>query len=150
MGGVILLISIFLVWMLIIYIRPGLTYATGFYTGYGLSAKGMVLRIGLQTTILLTGYLLIRLFPNKELSFTHYGKRTMNVYLLHAIIVLPFAYQVFPPFAETGWMLRILMILLPTVLCLLLFSKTIDKIMKLLLGAITKNFDKYVFQSNRQ
>lgn len=100
-GGVILLLLIFLMWWTIIYIRPGYTIATGFDGGYG-SIMGMILRMALQATILITGYLVIRLFPNKELWFTRYGVRTMNVYLLHSIIVLPFAYQVFPPFAEAS------------------------------------------------
>ena len=97
---------------------------------------GMILRMALQATILITGYLVIRLFPNKELWFTRYGVRTMNVYLLHSIIVLPFAYQVFPPFAEADWFERVMMIVLPTSLCLPLFSNVIDKIMKRLLGSI--------------
>lgn len=135
-GGVILLFLIFLIWWMIIYIRPGYTIATGFDGGYGLSIMGMILRMALQATILITGFLVIRLFPNKKLWFTRYGVRTMNVYLLHSIIVLPLAYQVFPPFVEADWLERIMMIALPTVLCIPLFSRVVDKTMKLLLGAI--------------
>ena len=101
-----------------------------------MSIMGMILRMALQATILITGFLVIRLFPNKKLWFTRYGVRTMNVYLLHSIIVLPLAYQVFPPFVEADWLERIMMIALPTVLCIPLFSRVVDKTMKLLLGAI--------------
>ena len=134
-GGVILLISVFVIWWAIIYFFPGHTIATGFNGGFG-SFRGLILRIALQVTILVTGYLVLRIFPNKELWFTKYGTRTMNVYLLHAIIVLPFAFQVFPPFAEANWWLRILMIIVPTTLCIPLFSKRVDKLMRTLLGVI--------------
>ena len=130
-----MLISVFVIWWAIIYFFPGHTIATGFNGGFG-SFRGLILRIALQVTILVTGYLVLRIFPNKELWFTKYGTRTMNVYLLHAIIVLPFAFQVFPPFAEANWWLRILMIIVPTTLCIPLFSKRVDKLMRTLLGVI--------------
>lgn len=126
----------FVVWELFIYYFPGYTIATGFDGGYGLSVMGLLLRISLQVTILITGYCVIQVFPNKELWFTKYGKRTMNVYLLHGIIVLPFAYQVFPPFAEADWFVRIWMILIPTALCMFFFTRSIDKMIKKLLGVI--------------
>lgn len=77
--------------------------------------------MALQTTILLTGYLVIRIFPNRELWFTKYGKRTMRVYLWHGLIVLPFAYLVFPPFGDAATWQRIAMIMVPTLLCIPLF-----------------------------
>lgn len=133
-----MLLLAFVVWELFIYYFPGYTIATGFDFGYGLYVMPLLLRISLQVTILITGYCVIQVFPNKELWFTKYGKRTMNVYLLHGIIVLPFAYQVFPPFAEADWLVRILMILLPTVLCMALFSQPIDTMMKKILGVVKK------------
>lgn len=135
-GGVLLLA--FVVWEIFIYYFPGYTIATGFNSGYGLSVMGLLLRISLQVTILITGYCVIQVFPNKELWFTKYGKRTMNVYLLHGIIVLPFAYQVFPPFAEADWFVRIWMILLPTVFSMALYSQPIDTMMKKILGVVKK------------
>lgn len=119
-GGALALIFTF--WMLVILYRPGLTYATGFNYGYGnYPFLGWILRMALQTTILLTGYLVIRIFPNRELWFTKYGKRTMRVYLWHGLIVLPFAYLVFPPFGDAATWQRIAMIIVPTSLCIPLF-----------------------------
>lgn len=133
-GGYFLgLIVIFAIWLIFIYLCPGHTYATGFASGYS-SVYSLFIRIALQITILLTGFFIICIFPNKELWFTHYGKRTLNVYLLHGIIVLPLAFQIFPPFSDADWYIRIIMILLPTVLCLFFFSKRVDLIMKKILG----------------
>ena len=86
------LLSIYLLFCVFICKYPTYTYATSFSSGYGFSLNALLLRVMLQMTVLLTGYLVIRLFSNKELWFTKYGKRTMNVYLLHGIIVLPFAW----------------------------------------------------------
>ena len=84
-GGVLLLA--FVVWELFIYYFPGYTTATDFNSGYGLYVMALLLRISLQVTILITGYCVIQVFPNKELWFTKYGKRTMNVYLLHCVTI---------------------------------------------------------------
>lgn len=132
-GYLLALVTIFAFWMCFIYFNPGLTYATVFTYGYS-SIMGCLLRIALEITILLTGYLIICIFPNNELWFTKYGSRTLNVYLLHGMIVLPFAYMVFKPFAVAEWYMRILMILLPAVLCMFLFSRSVDRVMKRLLS----------------
>ena len=80
------------------YISPGLTFATAFNDGYSGNINGLMLRIALQFTIVLTGYCILKVFPNKETFYTKYGKRTLYVYLLHGLVVLPFAYIVFPSF----------------------------------------------------
>ena len=73
-----------------------------------------MLRIALQFTIVLTGYCILKVFPNKETFYTKYGKRTLYVYLLHGLVVLPFAYIVFPSFGVATFIGKILMILVPT------------------------------------
>lgn len=128
-GGVTLTL-IFAFWIAVIYLHPGLTIATGFNYGYGLSLKGLILRIALQATILVAGYWVIRIFPSKKVWFTKYGARTINVYLWHSIIVLPFAYKVFSPMADATLWQCVLMIIIPTGICLLLFSERIDKFTK--------------------
>lgn len=55
----------------------------------------------------------------------------MSVYLLHGIIVLPFAYLVFSPFADASILQRFLMIALPVVCCIPLFTTKLNKILNL-------------------
>lgn len=103
-----------------------MTYATGFYSGYGFSLSGLIGRFVLQITILVTGYLVVRLCPNKELIISKYGKRTLSVYLLHPLVVLPFAYIVFPKLQDADILQAVAMIFIPTCLCIGLFNKHID------------------------
>ena len=126
----VLLLIIFAVWEIFIYTHPGHTIATGFNSGYGVSKFGIVLRILLQVTIIVTGYLFIRIIPNRPLSITKYGSRTMNVYLLHATVVLPFAYKVFPPLVDASIIVAVCMILVPTSICLIFFTNKIDTLIK--------------------
>jgi fucose 4-O-acetylase-like acetyltransferase len=127
-GGVILLA--FLIWEIFIYNFPGNTYATAFSYGYNRPIIQLPLRIALQLTIIVTGWAVIQICPNKKLWFSKYGSRTLNVYLLHGLIVLPFAYQVFPPLCQANIYQKLLMIIIPAALCLMLFSKTIDTTIK--------------------
>lgn len=119
-------------WWLFIIFFPGHTIATGFNSGFGLSLKGLLLRIALQITILLTGYIVLRMAPDRRTSISIYGERTMNVYLLHSLVVLPFAYVVFPPFGEATVLQKMLMIVIPTSICLLFFTKPVDRLMKII------------------
>jgi fucose 4-O-acetylase-like acetyltransferase len=127
-GGVILII--FLAWEAFIYNFPGYTYATGFNSGYNHQLFQLLLRIALQITIVTTGWAVIMICPNRKFWFSKYGSRTLNAYLLHGLIVLPFAYQVFPPFCQANIYQKHLMIIIPTTLSLTLFSKTIDTTIK--------------------
>lgn len=119
-----LLAICFLFWTIVIIIHPGLTYGTSFATPYGRhSFYEMLLRISLQMTIGVTGYCILRILPNRITWYTCYGQRTMTAYLLHALIILPLAYLVFPPFATASVWQRIAMIIVPTLCCLPLFSR---------------------------
>lgn len=68
------------------------------------------------------------------IAHTLYGKRTLYVYLLHGLVVLPFAYIVFPSFGVATFIGKILMILVPTLCCIFLFSETVYKYMSFLFG----------------
>lgn len=128
-----LLILIFILWFLVINIYPGLTLGTGFAGGFGLSLKGLLVRIVLQLTILITGFLILKIFPNRQCFYTKYGNRTMNVYLLHSLIILPFAYLVFPSFGDATLFGKVAMVVIPTICCIPLFSSVVDRIMKMIL-----------------
>lgn len=132
--GYLVLTFIFIGWFIIITFRPGLTFATAFNDGYSGNINGLMLRIALQFTIVLTGYCILKVFPNKETFYTKYGKRTLYVYLLHGLVVLPFAYIVFPSFGVATFIGKILMILVPTLCCIFLFSETVYKYMSFLFG----------------
>lgn len=75
-----------------------------------------------RLTIVITGFCVMKICPNKETFYTKYGSNTMNVYLLHALVVLPFIYLVFPSFGEATWFEKIALIIIPTICCLPLFS----------------------------
>lgn len=138
LGGVIwtiLLIACFLFWTVVIIVHPGLTYATAFATPYNNHPFiEMLLRIALQLTIAVTGGGILHILPNRGTWYTRFGKRTMSAYLLHALIVLPMVYLVFPPFAIASAWQRVGMIVIPTICCLPLFSKMVDVILNRMLG----------------
>lgn len=69
-------------------------------------------------------------FPNKKMVLTKYGTRTMNVYLLHPYIVLPAAYYLYPPFGESTTTEQFLLVILPTIVCMLFFTKPVDAFIK--------------------
>lgn len=122
-----ILVAFFALWLIFIYLKPGYTYATGLYSGYGSHPwLGVLFRAALYVTMSATGFCFLCLLPNRQIWYTKYGKNTLNVYLLHGIIVLPFAYCVFPPFADGTMLQRILMIVIPTAICLPLFSNRLN------------------------
>ena len=131
--GYLVFIVLFLFWAFVIERYPGVTYATGFTNGFGLSIKGLFVRIALQVTIVITGFCVMKICPNKETFYTKYGSNTMNVYLLHALVVLPFIYLVFPSFGEATLFEKIALIIVPTICCLPLFSNIINQLMKIIL-----------------
>lgn len=124
----------FVAWSCVILLRPGLTFATAFNYGYGGNIIGLILRIALQITIIVTGCCVLKIFPERKFFYTKFGERTLSVYLLHGLVVLPFAYLVFPSFGNATLIEKILMIILPTSCCILLFS---DKVY-MFMGCILK------------
>lgn len=130
MKGVFSVILIFVVWFIILSYKPSLAFATSFTGGYGSGYIQILFRIFLQISVVMLGYYVLRLFPKGFTWITPYGSRTMNVYLLHALIVLPFAYQVFPLFEDGTVLQKVGMILIPTFCCLFLFTRPVDVIMK--------------------
>ena len=124
----------FVAWSCVMLLRPGLTFATAFNYGYGGNIIGLILRIALQITIIVTGCCVLKIFPERKFFYTKFGERTLSVYLLHGLVVLPFAYLVFPSFGNATLIEKILMIILPTSCCILLFS---DKVY-MFMGCILK------------
>lgn len=133
-GYLLVLILVYAAWFYFISIWPGQTYATGFAGPYmGHPVLKMCVRIALQVTVAVTGWCILMLFPNRQTFFTKYGSRTLYVYLLHGMVVLPFAYAVFPHYEDGTCLSRILMIAVPTLLCCLLFHRRVASLMQRIL-----------------
>lgn len=90
----------------------------------------MLVRMSLYITAVGIGFYFLKLVPNKKVFYTKYGSRTMGVYLLHGLVVLPFAYKVFTPFEESDVLHKVLMIAIPVAISLLFFSKATDSTIK--------------------
>ena len=90
----------------------------------------LLVRISLYATAVLVGYYVLKMFPNRKTFYTKYGGRTMGVYLLHGLVVLPSAYMIFRPFEYESNIHRILMIVLPVLISLIFFARPIDNFIK--------------------
>lgn len=117
---------LYVVWFLLICRYPGYSFDTPFAGGFGINPVKFIIRTLLQLSVVVSAYAIILLIPNKPYNFTKYGRNTMSVYLLHSLIVLPCAYAVFPPFKNASPLQHILMVVLPTMFSILLFSDFIS------------------------
>lgn len=107
----------------------GLAYKSGFYLSMGTSLVG-ILKFGISYLfIILICLSLISVVPNKEYKFSMYGARTMNVYLLHMLIVFPICWGFFYRHTDNV-ALSMLNIAIVPMSGLLLFSNTANKIIK--------------------
>ena len=123
MGGVkMAFLLICILWLIVLSFKPHLVFATSFTRGYGTGCVQLLFRLFVQVSVFIMSLCVLRLFPNREMWYTKYGRNTVNVYLLHGLIILPFAYVVFPRFEEGCIAQKIVMILLPTFCCIPLFS----------------------------
>lgn len=111
---------------------PGIVFATGFTNGYGLHLSGLIFRLFTQIMCIIMSLSMILIIPNKQFWFTRYGSRTMNVYLLHMLIVFPICWHYCTPFMHTWYGYTTMIILVP-LLCCLLFGTWIDKMMRKIL-----------------
>ena len=121
---------IIVAWCVILYHKPSLAFCTTFNGGYGGNWLYMIVRMSLYITAIGIGFYVLKLVPNKKVFYTKYGSRTMGVYLLHGLVVLPFAYKVFTPFEESDVLHKVLMIAIPVAISLLFFSKATDSTIK--------------------
>lgn len=125
------LLCIVVFWGFVLYFRPNWAFLTTFTQSYGENWGGQLLvRISLYATAVFVGYYVLKMFPNRKTFYTKYGGRTMGVYLLHGLVVLPSAYMIFRPFEYESNVHRILMIVLPVLISLLFFARPIDNLIK--------------------
>ena len=122
--------GIVLVWAVVLYYKPNLAFYTTFNNSYGGNWMLLFVRLSMYITAILIGFYVLKMFPNRKTFYTKYGGRTMGVYLLHGLIVLPFAYKIFPPFENGSFIEKLLLVVLPVIICLLFFSKPVNNIVK--------------------
>ncbi len=132
-GCCILFVVVVLIHLLLVHFNPGFCYSTMFVSSHGLHIGAFIARWIAYPIALALSLLLIFIVPNKKYWFSKYGTKTMNVYLLHMIVVFPLSWWLFRPIMNEWYGLLIYVVGVPF-LCLFLFSEFIDKIMKHILN----------------
>lgn len=116
----------------------GLAYKSGFYIEMGTTTLHILFFFMNYVFVSLIAILIIFSTPNIKFRFTHYGERTMSVYLLHMLIVFPLCYGLFSKMSFniltllTNCMLSVL-------LCSFFFSNVINDKMQTILNSIKWN-----------
>ena len=130
-GWTILILSV-IIYIILQYYKPGIVFHTGFMSWYGLSLYGGLSRIFTYTICIVMSISMIAIIPNRELWFSKYGTRTMNVYLLHMCIVFPICWYICEPF-RNDLLAYIVSLFIAPILCCLLFTKPVDSFIKKIL-----------------
>lgn len=125
----IVLLTLSILYIVIDFFFPGVVYQTGFVSGYGLSIRGFVWRVFTYFMCMAMCLAVIYAMPEKKLWFSKYGTRTMNVYLLHMLIVFPCTWYVGSAIKDE-WYGYVFLIIGVPLLCMPLFSKKVDCLMK--------------------
>ena len=68
-------------WSCVILLRPGLTFATAFNYGYGGNIIGLILRIALQITIIVTGCCVLKIFPERKFLYKVWGADFVCIFI---------------------------------------------------------------------
>ena len=126
----ILLTLIILCNLVIIHCFPQIQDAFRVY--YGLNLKVALEKWIMIFMRMVACTCLIVVFPDKEYWFTKYGARTINVYLLHIIPVFIICRGCLYNYRYEWWGLVACFVGVP-LLCTLLFSKPVDRVMKRIL-----------------
>ena len=135
-GWMLLLCFLMMFGMILGVIKPSVTYRTAFNSPYHPDYQfvEMLIRIMFQAIDIVGALCVIKLFPSHRTWYSQYALRTMNVYMLHALVVLPMAHVVFPPMDECSLFQKFLLIGVPVVVCLFLFSDFINRLMNYVMG----------------
>lgn len=115
------------------YIIKGFAYKSGFYLAPSSSLMTVVQFLISYTFIMTICVSLIKSIPNTENVISKYGGRTLNVYLLHMMVVFPLCYGIFSHL-DYNPINVVLNSLLACLLCLFFFTERCDVLMKKLLA----------------
>lgn len=107
----------------------GLAYKSGFYLSTGLSVRSLAGFVISYLFIIVICISLISIAPNRCFKFSSYGSKTMNVYLLHMLIVFPLSWGLFSRYMDNLPMSLLNVIIVP-VSGIFLFSNVADKLIK--------------------
>lgn len=124
-------------YFLLCYRFPCFCYGTGFGGSHGLSLVGFAFKWTNFIMTLTMSICLMMVMPNKELGFSRYGSRTMNVYMLHMAIIFPLSWYYLRPVMDEWYGYLLYVVVVPS-LCLILFSKRVDDVMKIILSLPNK------------
>ena len=127
------LLAVLLVYAFICWRVPGLAYKSGFYLAFSSGLSATIQTAGSYVVISLICVLLLLSVPKEQKWYSKYGARTMNVYVLHMIVVFPICYGIFAHLTS-GIPFRLLNSLLAVGICLMFFSDSVNKIMQALLS----------------
>lgn len=126
----------------------GFCYGTGFMGTHGLSLYGAFKKWMNYILVVAMSLSVIKLMPNREYGFSRFGSRTMNVYMLHMIIVFLMSWNLLKPVMHE-WYGYILYVVVVPALCLFLYSRTVDSFMKRILGLPDRLSKAYKIQGHR-
>lgn len=121
------------VYLVLCWFIKGFAFCSGFYLIPSISLKRILAFIASYLCIGFICYFIIRVAPNKKYSWSTYGGRTMNVYLLHMLLVFPVSYGIFSQLPHTLLWL-VLNVLVVPFLSMFFFGDKIDKAMSLILS----------------
>lgn len=111
----------------------GLVWNSGFYLSFGTSISGIGRILLTYVFISSIAFFLLFSMPNKKYFFSEYGMRTMNVYMLHMLIVFPFSYGIFSKQPDS-----IAFMICNSIVCILLctifFCDLVNRCMYAILG----------------
>lgn len=114
------------------YFVGGLAYKSGFYLSTSSSIVTIAQFLASYVFIMSICVCLIKAIPNTANQISQYGGRTLNVYLLHMVVVFPLCYGVFKQL-EYSLLSVVLNSFLSCLVCSLFFTKPCDMIMKRLM-----------------
>lgn len=126
-----LILSI-VIYLVLCWSIEGLAYSSGFYLAPHMSLYRIFCFVISYLFIGLICYFIIRVTPNKKFVWSAYGGRTMNVYMLHMLLVFPISYGIFSQLPHTLLWLVLNVILVPLMSMFFLGDK-IDKVMNFIL-----------------
>ncbi len=120
------------IYLLLCYANEGLAYQGSFYLQPQSGFRKIVLQMMSYLIIMPLCVTLVCSMPRKEVWFSRFGSRTLNVYLLHMLVVFPVCYGIF---SHLGYSVELIVLncMLAFSICLLFFSATVDRKMKYLL-----------------
>ena len=121
------------VYLILCWFVEGLAYSSSFYLVPHMSIN-RILSFALSYFFIgMICYLIIRVAPKQKFKWSTYGSRTMNVYLLHMLLVFPISYGIFSQLPLTLLWFALNVILVPLV-AMLFFGDKVDKVMNFILS----------------